>query len=274
MPRYWPPSDFDPGYIEDLPALPTAGPCVGPCNHRWRQAAEAYDKAMKKWLNRGRVGEEPRPPEIQPWDGQPVWCNKCAAIVRRALRELPDAYSALESMKYRSRTSAPDEERRGRADAAPSPSPGADHQDEILRTTCMWEDDLRRHLRHDAATDEFGDLHATLVQASEYLNRNFADMIRREECAKDFGDEVSKLYRNTVAMVKNKPGRKHLPCPCPSAGCGVKALIQEEGLAKRPWYVECVEYLGGCGRLYAEHDWDFFALLLTDGHIQPVEAAA
>lgn len=265
MPRYQ-----GPYWIHSAPDLPTeehppsAGPCPSRCNYRWRQAVEAHETAMQKWIGRGCKGDEPQPPEIEPWPGEPLICRKCAAIARGALRELPLAYKALDGVKFLSRTASADEERRGRSDVAPSPSPGADHQDEICRTVSAWEDSLRQHLRHQGAADT-GEREADLAASVEYLNSNYAAMVERPECAGDFVDEISRLHRITVAMVKNKPGRKHLPAPCPS--CDMQALIQEEGFAGKPWYVECVEYLGGCSRLYQESEYAWLVQLLTGGHV-------
>lgn len=274
MPKYKGPYwiHSDPTAPDETPApAPSNGPCPHWCNHKWRKALEAHERALEKWIARGCVGEEPQPPEIRPWPGEPNLCRKCAAIVRAALRELPHAYDALESHKYLTRTASAGEERRGRSDAAPSPSPGADHQDEIARLGSTWEDALRKHLRHQAATDQFGDHRATLEAAVEYLNANYLDLL--ETCDYDFVEEFANdihgAYATAVAMSKNKPVRKHLPEPCPSLGCGVKALIQEEGLANKPWYIECSERLGGCGRLYAEQDWEWFEQLITDGHVKP-----
>jgi hypothetical protein len=272
QPQYWVHSD--PNAPEE-PHAPSVGPCPSRCNHRWRQAAEAHDAAMQKWIGRGCTGDEPQPPETEPWPGEPVICRKCAAIARGALRELPLAYKALDGYKYLSRTASADEEHRGRSDVPPSPSPGADHQDEICRTISAWEDSLRQHLRRCAAADT-GERENDLAASIEYLNANYAAMIERPECAGDFVDEISRLHRITVAMVKNKPVRKHLPSPCPSPGCGFKSLVQEEGIAGKPWYVECSERLGGCGRLYSEADWSWFSQLLVKGHVQmamtPVDA--
>lgn len=265
MPRYaqhyWPHSD------PEAPAethTPSYGPCPSRCNHRWRQAVEAHEDAMQKWVGRGCVGEEPQPPEIEPWQGEPVLCRKCSAIARGALRELPLAYEALATVKFLTRTASADEERRGRADVPPSPSPGADHQDEICRTVTAWEDDLRQHLRHDAASDT-GQQRDDLGASVEYLNRNWRAMIERPECAGDFADEISRLHRITVAMVKNKPVRRHLPVACPS--CDMMTLIQEEGFAGRPWYVECSAHLGGCERLFSESEYEYFIRLVKDGHV-------
>lgn len=266
---YWPHSQAEPE-PEPEPAtepethVPSAGACPSRCNRRWREAVEAYDAAIQRWVGAGCKGDEPQSPEIEPWPGEPILCRKCSAIARNALRELPLAHDALNSVKFLTRTASADEERRGRSDVPPSPSPGADHQDEICRTVTAWEDDLRQHLRHAAAADT-GEHRDDLATSVEYLNRNWTAMIERPECAADFTDEITRLHRITVAMVKNKPGRKHLPAPCPS--CDMQALVQEEGFANRPWYVECVEYLGGCSRLYAESEYSWLIQLLSGGHV-------
>jgi hypothetical protein len=263
---YWPHSD--PNAPEE-PHAPSAGPCPSKCNYRWRQAVEAHEAAMQKWVGRGCKGDEPQPPETEPWPGEPVICRKCAAIARGALRELPLAHKALASMKYLTRTASADSERRGRSDVPASPSPGADHQDEICRTAIAWEDDLRHHLGLRAASDT-GNQADDLTASVEFLNANYAAMIERPECAGDFADDVNRLHRIAVAMVKNKAVRRTLDTRCPS--CDVKALVQEEGVAGKPWYVECSERLGGCSRLYNETEYDFFIRLIKDGHV-PAEVA-
>jgi hypothetical protein len=237
------------------------------CNAKWRQAVAAYDKAFARWTENNQRGAEPAWPEIEPWPGEPVLCRKCAAVVRGALRELPLAYTALNSAKFLTRTASADEERRGRSDVPPSPSPGADHQDEICRVTAAWEDDLRKHLGHPAAAAR----ETALTPAVEYLNAHWQAMIERPEAAPDFADEVWRLHRVSVAMVKNKPVRKHLPVPCPS--CDALSLVQEEGLALKPWYVECLERAGGCGRLYQETEYQWLTQLLTGGHVRSAVSA-
>ncbi len=265
---YWVHSDPN-APVEPEPVL-SNGVCPHWCNHKWRKAAAAHEKAVEKWIARGCVGAEPQPPEIEPWPGEPSLCRKCAAVVRNALRELPKAYDALASVKYLTRTSSADEERRGRSDVPSSPSPGADHQDEILRLACAWEDALRQRLGHSAATDAFGNPRATLDGAIEYLNANYQALVDNwdYDIVEEFADDIHEAYATAVAMVKNKPVRRHLPTPCPSPGCGLKALIQEEGVAGKVWYVECSERLGGCGRLYSENDWSWFSQLLAKGHVQ------
>jgi hypothetical protein len=273
--QYWPHSE--PTTPDEPEPAPSNGPCTHWCNHKWRKALEAHDKAVEKWIARGCTGHEPQPPEIEPWPGEPNICRKCATVVRSALRELPRAYDALASVKFLTRCASADDERRGRSDVPASPSPGADHQDEICSFARDWEDNLRRHLGHRAAEDEFGDSRATLAASVEYLNANYDAVLDWDyDITGEFAKDIHKAYATAVAMCKNKPVRRHLPTPCPSPGCGLKALIQEEGVAGKVWYVECSERLGGCGRLYAESDWEWFGRLLVDGHVQmpmvPVEA--
>jgi len=240
---------------------PSYGDCTFRCNARHRAAVRDHDTALAAWIARGCTGPEPAPIEIQPWPGDPILCRRCASIVRGALRELPLAYTALASVKFLTRSASADEERRGRSDVPPSPSPGADHQNDILHTTCQWEDDLRQHLGHQAAELALDPApYAALGRAVEYLNTNWQIMLGRLEVAKDFTDEIWRLHRVAVAMVKNKPVRRHLPAPCPS--CDMLTLVQEEGLAGKPWYVECVEYLGGCARLYQESEYQWLSHIL------------
>lgn len=271
--RYWVHSD--PTAAPEPEPLPSAGPCPHRCNARWRRATEEHTKAVARWIEPGCHGPEPEAPDIEPWPGAPILCRRCTSIVRSALRELPLAYDALASVKFLTRTASADEERRGRSDVPPSPSPGADHQNEILSFARDWEDALRRHLHHQAATDTFGDPRATLTTAVEYLNSHYQDLTDGcdYDLVEEFAKDIHNAYSTALAMVKNKPVRRHLPTPCPSPGCDVRALIQEEGIAGKPWYVECSERLGGCGRLYAEQDWSWFEKLLADGHVQPVVAA-
>lgn len=266
---YWVHSDPNAPEEPEPEFVPSNGPCSHWCNHKWRKAVEAHGKAVEKWIARGCTGHEPQHAELTPWPGEPNICRKCATVVRSALRELPRAYDALASVKFLTRSASADDERRGRSDVPPSPSPGADHQSEICSFVREWEDMLRRHLGHQAATDEFGDPRATLAAGVEYLNANYEALLDWEyDAVEEFANDFHRAYATAVAMCKNKPVRRHLPTPCPSPGCGYKALIQEEGIAGERWYVECSERLGGCGRLYAEQDWEWFAKLLVDGHVQ------
>lgn len=178
-----------------------------------------------------------------------VWCPRCAQICRSALRALPDAYLALDAVRFLTASQPADAPQVTGTRDRPSPAPGADLRDEIFHTSRSWEDDLRQHLHHRAARD--GDTREeTLTRTVRYLNRNFDTMIVREVCAKDFGQEMLWLFTASLRMVKNGPTRRVLIIPCPS--CHRRSLIQQEGIALKPWYTSCEERLGGCGRLFTE----------------------
>lgn len=74
----------------------------------------------------------------------------------------------------------------------------------------------------------------------------------RAECAADFGHEINVLFSTALRMVKNGPLRAHLIIPCPY--CNRRTLLQQEGVATKPWFTSCEERLGGCGRLFTEQE--------------------
>lgn len=187
--------------------------------------------------------------------GSPVWCAGCALVVRGALRSLPQSYVHLLSVSV-IKPSPTDVVRVSGSRERPSPSAAVDLRDEIFQTVRCWEDDLRQHLRHRAARD-LATRDLTLTNAVRYLNRNFDRMMQRPECAADFGHEVNVLFSTALRLVKNGPLRSHLSIPCPY--CDRRTLMQQEGLALKPWYTSCEEVLGGCGRLFTETEMVWMA---------------
>lgn len=221
-------------------------PCPGRCNVSYREALS--------------VGND----LLHPVAGLPCWCGNCAKTIRQALRMLPLAYQALDAVTFMTRE--PGEHVSG-TKTPPSPSPGGDAQDELLRTMTSWEDDLRYWAKYNrspihmwkhqpgAGRDASGPL-LTLDAACTYLNAHFDVMMAREECAADFGREILSLFTRAQAMVKTGPQRRRLPLPCPS--CDFLTLVQEEGVAGRPWYISCDPRPGGCGRLYTPEEWEWW----------------
>lgn len=101
--------------------------CPGGCNREWRKLAPA---------KRVQLG-------LAATAGQPVWCGPCAAGVVAALRHIVDAYTQLELDKLRGPTAAPHDQHVSGSRDAPSPSPAADEQDELVRRLVWWEDQIR-----------------------------------------------------------------------------------------------------------------------------------
>lgn len=188
--------------------------------------------------------------------GEPVWCVQCSLVVRAALRSLPVGYVALAGLMDLRAASPTDAVRVSGSRESPSPSPAVDLRDEVFQVVRAWEDDLRGHLRHRAARD-LSSREETLTSGVRYLNRNFGRMISRPECAAEFGHEVNVLFSTVLRMIKNGPLRSHLGIPCP--WCHRKTLMQQEGVALKPWYTACEVALGGCGRLFTEDEMAWMA---------------
>lgn len=121
---------------------------------------------------------------------------------------------------------------------------------------CSWEDDLRVFLRVRAAHLPDGSERA-LQTAVRFLNGNWERAMARTECAREFGEETTALFQRAVRMVKNGQSKRRLHIPCPH--CDVRALVQHEGVVNTPWYTECVEVIGGCGRLFSEQEMTWAA---------------
>ena len=205
---------------------------------------------------------------LSPTEGLPVWCGPCAIKIRAALRMLPLAYQALDAVVYMTKDVP---ERVSGSREKPSPAPGVDMQDEMLQTIRSWEDDLCYWVKYNrspqhhwhwiagAGRDDKAPL-LTLEKACAFLYGSFDLMMDREECAADFGREILSLFTRTQAMVKNGPQRRRLPLPCPH--CDLLTLLQEEGMAGRPWYIVCETRPGGCGTLYTPEEYEWWVEVL------------
>lgn len=172
---------------------------------------------------------------------------------------MSQAYQALDSLRFTSRSVSYDSTRVTGSPGRPSAGPGVDMRDEIFHTIRAWEDDLREHLRHRGARD-LGSREDTLAGAVRYLNRNFTVAISRDPGGREFGTETVALLTKTLKLVKNGPMRHVLVVPCPF--CQTKALVAQEGVVLKPWFTYCEARLGGCGKSFTEMEVGW---LLTPG---------
>lgn len=185
--------------------------------------------------------------------GDPVWCANCALVARRALRSLPQAYDALDSLRF---TGAPAAWGATRVSGSPPPrslGPGVELRDEIYHTARSWEDDVRHCLGHDSGVDG-SSREETLAAACSYLNSNFVFAISRELGGLEFGVGAITLLQLALKKLKNDFSTHILIMPCPS--CGMRSLVTQEGVAKEPWFTVCEQRLGGCGRQLSEEEMD------------------
>lgn len=223
--------------------------CPGRCNSAYCRAQQAYEAEAAVNADRVAEGFPSRPPEphgliLEP--GDPVWCRRCATLVRVCLAELDDLAAILEAEAAGQR--APDVRVSGTPGAA-SPSPRVDDALDILQTLEGWERDYRDHrgwpqppLRGRTAPRRTG----CIAWLADHL-----DGVLAAPGAADFGAEVLRLHRAATARTATGPDKVRKPIACPR--CDRRSLVHKGG-AK---HVECET--DGCGRLLTLEEYDALA---------------
>ena len=208
-------------------------PCPGPCNSAWRQAIAAGD---------------PEPP-ITPVPGEPAWCGRCSAAIRRRLTELDDAAALYRAAAdgYR----PPDLERITGSDGSPSPSPVADTLDELYSVLGDWE---AAYLRRPSRAYR-GQLAPALTTVVGVLLGHLDGILAHPAMAADFGEEILAWHRRLCAAAHLGAGRYRKPHPCPR--CDLRTLTWAEG----DDHVACQN----CGRLMALDEYEDYARWLLNG---------
>lgn len=230
----------------------SAQPCPGPCNAAWRKAEVLYQLALdvhEKRLAAGLPSEEPVPHDVRPEPGAPVWCRRCASIVRACLHELDDLTAILEAEVAGRRGQADGPKVSGSA-SSPSPAPKADDVDEIVTTLEEWEQAWRerrgwpaRPLRGRSAPRSIG--------CVSWLARHLDGILADPDVAPDFGLELLRLHRAATRATATHPDKVRKPLPCPR--CDRKTLVHEGGAR----HVACEAE--GCGRLLTLDEYDQLA---------------
>jgi hypothetical protein len=221
--------------------------CPGPCNAAHRKAEEAYRAAVAGHMNRVLGGEDSDPPQphtLRPEPGQPVWCRRCASIIRACLAELDDLTAILEAEVAGKRGQAGDKVS-GSA-GSPSPAPKADDVDEILTTLEEWEQ-AYRDLRQWPARPLRGRTAPRGIGCVSWLTRHL-DGILGSPMAVDFGAEILRLHRMAQEASRTSPDTVRKPIPCPR--CNRRSLIHKGG----DKHVKCE--VDTCGRLLTLQEYD------------------
>ena len=195
-----------------------AEPCPGGCNAWWRGLTEDQRAAS----------------ETRPWQGDPVWCHRCAAAIRASLARLDylAAMHAFTADGYRE----PGQDAPRRGVHAPSPSAAMDDAEELTGWLLDWEDAYRKErglgasMRHGYLADVRSEVIAFLAER--------LDSVLAMPFAADFGTEVLQWHRELSSKTKAGTGQHRKPVPCPR--CGLKLLTWREG----DDHVQC----GGCNR--------------------------
>ena len=254
---------------------PTGGPaCPGPCNARHRKAQEAldaYQAAVGLWEKYpvGSPPAEPEVPAVSPWPGEPIFCGRCQALIRRELAELDDL-AAIRLAGADGHRRGPGSERVGGSRGTPSPSPSVDDVDELASMLRGWESVARGQ---DDTPPRRGFLAREITTVICWLIAHLDEILAREEIATDFAIEVRLWHRRLREAEKAGTGRHHLPVPCPR--CGQKSLESEDGAD----YVECSnrafgDHQGHCGRLLSREEYDLEAQAWLARRGQPAHPPA
>lgn len=218
-----------------------ASACPGQCNFAWRQAKKRAAEAIAK-------GGRPRPHDLQPVPGAPVWCRNCQTTIVDAVSTLPGLAADLAAMPGGQLLAAETQGRFATRAGSPSGSPAWDAADEIVRWACDREAELRDHLGHrhppqppvrvhlvDAAgldPDLVGPvLHdparrRRLVDAVAYLRTWSTAWLSTDYAVQD-GRQALQLARRGQHTTGQDRLVHHLPLPC--LRCDAKALRREDG---------------------------------------------
>jgi len=182
-------------------------PCPGACNTAWRTIPP---------------GDPGRP---EPVPGEPVWCPRDQARIRRQFAEL-DILGALRAFigdGHREQAASPS---RGNGHP-PSPSPAMDDVDELTRWAFSWKDAyLDLHPSWKAAQTYAGNLAEARTETIAWLCERM-DGLLEAPFAADFGREVTWWHRSLTTVTKAGTGRHRKLAPCP--WCGLRTLYETDG---------------------------------------------
>jgi hypothetical protein len=226
--------------------------CPGPCNHRWRQARAAYDKALAEYDPLDADQRRPSPPEITAVAGCP-WCGDCQATIKRELSEIGRlvAHLTANADGYAADT-APGQRVTG-SPGHRSPSPAHNLYDEVdsvlYARECEW---WQIRFGHTTPPDRRGFLADKFTDTLVWLLEHFSGMICHPGIGQPFGEEIRDWHRRLRARSKTGPGVHHKTLPCPRCGM-VPSLSWREG----DDYVRCGNR--DCGRMLSLADYDAYA---------------
>ena len=186
--------------------------CIGPCNAIWRRQ---------------------RNHEVSPRLGDPIWCDRCKALIRARLMDLDDQAALLATIE------------RQPGPGATSPAPHVDDLDELRHTLLSWEDAYRMHCRMPP-TPKRGRHAATLIGTIAWLSVHLDGLLDTDGAA-DFGREVLRLHRRLVRHNDGgRPrGRSALQCP----GCDLRSISHISGTDR----VKCRNLR--CGRSFSLQEY-------------------
>lgn len=283
---------------EAAPPVPREQPCPGRCNARarraWRayeeawgafeQAWEAYEQAQTDWETvdpetRGDAPEAPEAPQeptVTPDSyGDPWWCDSCMGAIRRCLAELDDLMPLRLAQADGYQVPAAPAERVNGFGEPPSPSPGQDDLDTIIRTLNQieleyrdirgWSSPPRRGVAAPVLTSQLAWLSSHLDGILTYLNPATVPLERSHTLALAFGEWVLNEHGRLQGLTSTRPPLRHKPLPCPR--CRQISLFRHDDET-----IRCHSRDANCGRIMTLKEYGEYEAQ-ADQQVQHQEAS-
>ena len=224
------------------------GECPGSCNAALRRARREYKKALADYdqalIDRAAdpglpEPERPEPPDQKPTLGEPVFCWRCTAMIRRELAELEDLAAPAQATAD-GYGAVPGGERVSGSPQGHSLSPSLDDLDELISVLRRWESvavEGRTRPRR-------GFLALELTTVADQVLLHFDRLIsmtgRQAPAIQDsptwaqvFAYDIRQWHRRLTGATKAGTGRhQKTAIPCPR--CDRYSLVWEEGGRLRP----------------------------------------
>jgi ribosomal protein L37AE/L43A len=248
-----------PHHQEEAPMpIPTTA-CPGPCIRRAREAWIAYCNNLAQhvddtitWLRTPPTARTPQPPAAPPppavpaTEGLPVFCRRCAQLIRAALTELDDLAAVLAATADGHRPGVDRSQKTTTSKSTPSPSPIADTLDDLYGMLVAVEDQWREARGYQARPRRTRGSHARTTVIAWLLDH--LDAILAHPGSVEFGLDVLRWQRRLRTMAKADPAVRRSPIRCPR--CSERKVHREDD-----GYYKC----HSCERLMSqdEHDREY-----------------
>lgn len=240
--------------------------CIGPCSKPHRDAVDAYDQALTiyeqelaahpalvaAWRPPLLYPTPPTPPApvtTHPYLGDPVWCARCARMIRQALADLDDLASLAQATVDGHRDAGARYGKTGLhlKTSAPSPSPITDTLDELYGALVDVEDNWREFRNDQPRPQRARNGHARRLAIAYLLDE--LDAILAHPASDAFGFATLAWQRRLRALTKSDPASRRSPIRCPRCKEAARITLQDDG------YYKC----GTCEKLMSqrEHDREF-----------------
>lgn len=218
------------------------------CNSHNRRIEHAWQVDWQQWVDTTPVVSDPPQPLELAWVlGEPVFCRRCTALIRKCLSSLDDlmALRAAAADGFQA-AGHKDPVRSSRSSA--SPSPAQDDLDELVR----WLADAEAKYRSSQGwpTMPYRGVNApALTGALAWLGTHLDAMLRLPDLAEEFGLGVLVRYRTLQTKTSTRPPAYRKPLPCPR--CTRFSLFWHEDET-----VRCHGRDPDCGRIMTASEYD------------------